>query len=281
MALPIRPVHLPWVLVGQQNGTLPDSILTQVAGQGDGPIVRLVDVAARAWTALSEDCHLATGHTVQTTGTADSYRTLAQQRALFLDRYTLTYLPNRPTKEWQGRTYWLKPNEATAAVPGTSNHGLGLAVDIASVSAVMAWLLAHALDYGWSWELESEPWHLRYYPGDIIPPAVLAHERTSMESVELLIITTGPTKRSMHVTGYAGCLPVTPTQANARIDRGVVKGLPKGTRGYILAEMTEAEADAAGFGPVILPASVEVSPGPVTAVYIPHDHQIDGGTPRE
>jgi hypothetical protein len=73
-------------------------------------------------------------------------------------------------------------------VPGTSNHGWALAVDTGEErdndagtesldAGTLNWLLAHALDFGWSWELQSEPWHLRCFVGDAIPAAVLAHER--------------------------------------------------------------------------------------------------------
>ena len=78
-----------------------------------------------------------------------------------------------------------------AAVPGTSNHGWGLAIDVAidadgdegfewpvkSVdSKTVAWLLKNADRFGFCWEVQSEPWHLTYYVGDVVPAAVLAAE---------------------------------------------------------------------------------------------------------
>jgi LAS superfamily LD-carboxypeptidase LdcB len=109
------------------------------------------------------------------TSRADTYRTYQEQVALFTSRYTMTPLPGRPSKVWEGRRWWQKPNTAIAAVPGTSNHGLGIAVDIADASGDrLDWLEANALTYGFSWEFTSgaEPWHIRYYRGDDIPPAV-------------------------------------------------------------------------------------------------------------
>jgi LAS superfamily LD-carboxypeptidase LdcB len=64
-----------------------------------------------------------------------------------------------------------------AAAPGTSNHGWGLAVDFAeeldgdtqpeSVSAkFVKWLIRNAATYGFSAEVQSEPWHWRYVAGD-------------------------------------------------------------------------------------------------------------------
>ncbi len=58
-----------------------------------------------------------------------------------------------------------------AAVPGTSNHGWGCAVDTALGgygasakvvdSVFLQWALEHVAANGWSWEVQSEPWHLR------------------------------------------------------------------------------------------------------------------------
>jgi hypothetical protein len=87
---------------------------------------------------------------------------------------------------WDGVTYWQKPNTAMAAVPGTSNHGLGLAIDFATnmenYNAFVAWLIANAATYGYSAESQSESWHWRYVAGDNVPPAVLAFEGPTPET---------------------------------------------------------------------------------------------------
>jgi nucleoid-associated protein YgaU len=74
-----------------------------------------------------------------------------------------------------------------AAVPGTSNHGLGLAADLALRNHAgqlvgvthffTAWLIANAARFGYSAEVQSEPWHWRYVAGDKIPQAVLDFEQ--------------------------------------------------------------------------------------------------------
>ena len=58
-------------------------------------------------------------------------------------------------------------------MPGTSNHGWGCAVDmaldvygagakpVAGNPSFMAWVRANAGPLGWSWEVQSEAWHLR------------------------------------------------------------------------------------------------------------------------
>jgi peptidoglycan hydrolase-like protein with peptidoglycan-binding domain len=177
--LPVLPLTRPSCLAGQQNGLLADALLVP-CGVG---AFRMVEPAARAMKALVDAMSKA-GFQVRATGT---YRTYARQEALFLERYTTTELPGRPTKRWNGVTYWQKPGTAMAAVPGTSNHGLGLAVDFAeerdgdpeveSVSTgFVQWLVANAAAYGYSAEAQSEPWHWRYVTGDAIPAAVLAYE---------------------------------------------------------------------------------------------------------
>lgn len=75
----------------------------------------------------------------------------------------------------QRRLYALKP-PGYAAVPGTSNHGLGLAVDFCGGvqtegSAEFNWLRANAGRYGWkhpAWAYSSpfEPWHWEYAKGE-------------------------------------------------------------------------------------------------------------------
>jgi hypothetical protein len=187
VALPIHAVSLPAVLSGKSNGKLPADVLVSVPGQAGGPTVTLVAPAARAWRALCVAAMRA-GHTLKATSAADSYRTYATQEALFRSRYSTTFISGRPAVTWQGQTWWLRGGQAQAAVPGTSNHGLGLAVDIGEeldgdaatesiTQATVDWLAVNAGHYGWSAELQSEPWHWRYYSGDTLPPAVLAAEQ--------------------------------------------------------------------------------------------------------
>jgi LAS superfamily LD-carboxypeptidase LdcB len=194
MAYPVATFVPSSVLKGQQNGNLPDSILTTTDGQADGPDVRLVDNAARAWRALCAAA-LAAGHTLKAVGPFDSYRPYAVQERIFRQRYTTTTLRGRPTKRWNGAVWYQKPNTAVAAVPGTSNHGWASAVDTGEErdsdaqaesldDPTLSWLLAHAHLYGWSWEVQSEPWHLRYNTGDHIPAAVLDYEDTGDDVTE-------------------------------------------------------------------------------------------------
>jgi LAS superfamily LD-carboxypeptidase LdcB len=136
---------------------------------------KLHHCAADAYEAMDEAAN-AQGIDLSPTSTADTYRSLEMQEYGFFQRYTTT--PNkRMAKQkpriYKGKAWYLKPKMAPLAVPGTSNHNLGIAVDIANASGKrLEWMLANAHKYGFSWEVQSEPWHLRYVAGDDIPEAV-------------------------------------------------------------------------------------------------------------
>jgi hypothetical protein len=177
--LPVKPVSLPSSLKGVQNGRLPETALEPCGVNS----YKMHPNAARAMRALVAAAKAA-GFDVKATGT---YRSLESQERLFRERYVAAEIKGRPTKKWNGVTYWQRPNTAMAATPGTSNHGLGLAIDFAeerdgkpgveSVSAAfVAWLIEHADEYGYSAEAQSEPWHWRYVAGDSIPAKVIEHE---------------------------------------------------------------------------------------------------------
>ena len=114
------------------------------------------------------------GVTLSATGTWRSYD---QQKAMFLDRYSTTNTGGK-TKVWEGRTYWQKPKVAMAAAPGTSNHGLGLAVDLSDSPSVpicpasLAWLADHGPSFGYWNTVQSETWHWTYCLGDDVPKSV-------------------------------------------------------------------------------------------------------------
>ncbi|MEM9465302.1 MAG: D-alanyl-D-alanine carboxypeptidase family protein [Actinomycetota bacterium] len=158
--------------------------------------MRLVAPAARAWTAMVVAAAL-DGHFLKVGYETSAYRPYADQERIFRARYVPHLLPARGRKYWNRRWWAKKHGVAAAAVPGTSNHGLGLAVDIGeesdgdpgteSIDAVtVAWLTGNAHRFGFSGELDSEPWHWRYFAGDAIPIAVLAFESNQEETMILL-----------------------------------------------------------------------------------------------
>jgi D-alanyl-D-alanine carboxypeptidase len=126
------------------NGQLPSSALCPVWGaEGE----RLAPGAAASFSALSKAYAAQTGVPLCIT---DSYRSLAEQVSVKVSRGS-----------------W-------AATPGTSKHGLGLAVDLCGGvqdfgSATHRWMRQNAPLYGWfhpSWAAAGgslpEPWHWEY-----------------------------------------------------------------------------------------------------------------------
>lgn len=181
MAFPIVKVKKPADLRGTTNGKIPDSLM-----RGIEPSGKMHHLAANAWNAMfhraaQEGVHLAN---------VGSFRSYDSQYALFMQRYVKGDSGDhrRIFRTFQGAKWMLKPKMAPAASPGTSNHGWGLAIDACllingkkvGIGAKVPgkgftgvdWLMAHAHNYGFSWELQSEPWHIRYVAGDNVPQAV-------------------------------------------------------------------------------------------------------------
>jgi len=137
------------------NGLLPDSALVAVAGC---PGARMTPATAASWAAIRAEVFALHGWTPQLTGPLDAYRPLSGeyycQTETFLRRYSPTWLAGRSSKTWQGRTYWLRPGQAMAAVPGTSNHGWGTTADVANLGgfagARYRQFAAVAKRHGWS-----------------------------------------------------------------------------------------------------------------------------------
>ena len=51
-----------------------------------------------------------------------------------------------------------------AAAPGTSEHGLGLSVDLTLDWEEVEWMREHAADHGFAETIAEEPWHWTYQP---------------------------------------------------------------------------------------------------------------------
>jgi len=182
--LPVQKMSLPSLLKGQRNGLVQESLLHKFGLAN----YRLLEPAARAARALIAEAE-AFGFDVWTTG---SYRSLPAQVDLFTSRYANSKVKGVRPVWWNNRRWWKRPGVAQAAKPGTSNHGWGLAVDfclkdgkrIVPVSKrFVTWMCENAHRWGWSAELQSEPWHWRYVAGDDIPDEVLEFEQESESNV--------------------------------------------------------------------------------------------------
>lgn len=127
------------------NGAIPLSVLCPVAGGG-----YLAPIAAAAWNALAAHIYEARGVKIAPNGPDSTYRTLARQQY------------------W--RDYWCSRGLCgNAAIPGTSNHGLGLAVDTDDSALVNAYGAPYGWQKAWS-DAPAESWHIRYTPGHYSGP---------------------------------------------------------------------------------------------------------------
>jgi hypothetical protein len=124
------------------NGRLSASELAPIPGG------RLRKDAARSWNDMREFIGRRHGVWIRPRGTESSYRTFAAQQYF--------------RRHWCGRGQCYK-----AAVPGTSNHGEGRAVDVAT--RLMAYYIRlYGSRFGWSWaegRRVGEWWHMVYIGG--------------------------------------------------------------------------------------------------------------------
>jgi hypothetical protein len=118
------------------NGRIPASALAPIAGG------RLRKDAAARWNAMAYDIRRRTGVTVLPNGPYSSYRDYAGQVLM--------------RAQWCGRG-----NCGNAAIPGTSNHGLGIAVDVNRPDLVNAYGAPYGYQKRWS-DAAWENWHMKW-----------------------------------------------------------------------------------------------------------------------
>ena len=160
------------------NGQIPLDQLRAIGTPG-----RLEASAASSFDAMrafaSEQGRVITG----TTHSNHAYRDLAEQERLFSDRYTTTFTGIDP-REFRGTTFWRRKGVQSAAVPGMSNHGLGIAVDFQGLGGKngsgFRWMSENAPAFGWSnaeGASVDEPHHWVHVGGGVQPiPTPLVRE---------------------------------------------------------------------------------------------------------
>jgi hypothetical protein len=122
------------------NGNLPQSDLAPIAGG------QLRKDAAAAWNTMNAEAR-SKGIELRPTGSMSSYRTYQQQQYLY--------------------NLYQTGAGNLAAFPGTSNHGWGLAVDLATPE-MRAMVDRIGSRYGWAkkWsDAQSEWWHIKWREG--------------------------------------------------------------------------------------------------------------------
>lgn len=171
----VVPVKTPADLKGIKPGELPGHLLRPARGEGGKPCGQLHWLAAAAWAAM---CEAAEKDKVilKPVSSGDTYRNFKNQYDAFVTRYQKEPIPGASTRTFEGVKWYKKsPKLASLAAPGTSQHNLGIAVDVhtAGEPKRLQWLVDNVRKFGFSWEVvPEEPWHLRYTEGDSVPAAV-------------------------------------------------------------------------------------------------------------
>ena len=233
--MPIRPSKPPSIIAQQPNGAVDDTLLDVVDRKER--IWKMATLPARGMRAMHAAIKQDLGITLSSTGrgrTLDGQWDIfggahARYRPCTLDEFISNKgQQNELTKQWPAvdrhavadllgvvipeSETWTKIEfttgkvrfPATAAVPGTSPHGLWCADDLAVPDgpdadrnpdglsdAVVDWLFTHEMDYGFAHSTKSEKWHVQWFVGDLVPPVVLAFE-TSMGIVAPPVVIAPP-----------------------------------------------------------------------------------------
>lgn len=133
----MAPGGYPAPLIQYGNGKIPTDALTPI-GPGNH---RLSAPAAAAF----RDLEAAARRDGVTFGVTDSYRSYEQQVDL-------------------AQRKGLYSEGGLAARPGTSDHGLGLSLDLDLTPKAQAWMRASAGRFGYSEDVPREPWHWTFKP---------------------------------------------------------------------------------------------------------------------
>lgn len=224
--MPIRPVTLPSAIQGQTNGAVDANLLRPVQKNQTALVWYMAELPARSMRAFHAAA-AAEGLFLTSSGRGRTLSqqwgifggNQARYKAVSLAEYNAAPSGNR--KFWgaadyttpagqraPGRvsvantlnvtipnsSYWIKVTlpsgvyPATAAVPGTSNHGFWCADDMAKVdpTGVKPYLSFNIADlqilyrlgpvYGFWWETRSENWHVHWGNGDQLTAATIAFE---------------------------------------------------------------------------------------------------------
>ena len=147
-------------------------------------------------------------------GINDAHRSYAEQVTMFLSRYRVQMFGRGvygDVRWWRGKRYVRVSSAGVAAIPGTSTHGDGLALDLAHPQR--AWMFAHAAAYGWvnpAWAKKPasfEPWHWEYFAaldqhrGDRIAAVTPI---TTQEDDDMRYFTTGGKGSAIYELGPSG-----------------------------------------------------------------------------
>jgi hypothetical protein len=157
-----------------RNGSLPPELLAPIPGGF------VHTCAFKSWKALL--AHAKRDKIViKPTSSVDTYRPGDIQERAFFARYEKVKAddprlkdPKAITRKYEDAIWLLKPGNAPCSTPRNSNHGLGIAIDVANASGkIFDWMVANASTYGWYLQTGDpkkpgfESWHWQYTLGKV------------------------------------------------------------------------------------------------------------------
>jgi len=174
------------------NGRIPSEALTALSVGGS-----LLSGAAASFERWRSQA-TAAGRELTITSVADAYRSFQQQYDVFVARYEVVAGngPYNDVRVYEGRRY-VRLRGAAAAVPGTSNHGRGIAIDVKNAGAFggsfHTWLSATGPALGWTnheGRSVDEPWHWVYGGSTTTPnpPTSEEDDMTPAQAAQLTAI---------------------------------------------------------------------------------------------
>lgn len=172
MPLLVAPIKFCSHLKGKKPSQITPDILRKCSGGG-----KMELHAADAWDAMVAAA-AKDGVVLKPTSLGDQFRSISQQKTAFLQRYSREPIEGASTRTWNKEKWYLKKGFAPLAAPNDdpktcSRHMLGLAVDVANAHGkILKWIIENNEKFGFSHEVQSEPWHIRYVAGDGVPAAV-------------------------------------------------------------------------------------------------------------
>ncbi len=177
--LPVLEMTPPADLNGQINGAISPELLCDIKGG------RLHRAAARQWQAMYAAA-LNSGVVLCPLSGSDTYRSLAVQVRIFLDRYEPDDSASKSDVRWQGRVWRLRNGKSACEVPGQDGHGWGLMLVVAldRDARVLSWLRQHALSFGFCWAHANQFAKLVYYAGDTMQQATGGDDVTNFSSFD-------------------------------------------------------------------------------------------------
>ena len=202
---------VPTALKAHKNGQLPENLLAKVktGGRMYAPVAEQFD--------KMYDAALAAGFKLKNVG---DYRSFQSQLDMFLSRYSTTDQGRSPqvTRQYDGKTWYLKPGNAPSAAPDPtgvkgSNHGWGTAIDLgydangklqSMGGACFEWMCANAPKWGFYLQTsdknskEFEAWHWQYCLGDNKP------DGSAAAPVEAIVPSGGSVEAGPLVFTYPG-----------------------------------------------------------------------------